>query len=386
LTQRLIRVPSLTPDTGAALDVVEETLARIGFVSERMPFHTEGQKTPTANLVATLGERGPHVCFLGHTDVVPIFDADAWRFDPFAATIDNDIVYGRGANDMKGAIAAFCVAAARVVEQGLPMRLSVVLTGDEEGPGHDGSKRIVKTLQDRGVSYDVCLVGEPSCQHTFGDMAKVGRRGSLHGVVTARGQTGHVAYPHRADNPVTHLVAALHALKATPIDAGNSDFPPSNLEVLDLFVGNDIDNVIPKEARGRFNIRFNSEWTPASLKAELDRRVAAVSPVVDIAYRLSGDSFLAPQGALRGALLDAVQSVTGQAPQMSTTGGTSDGRFMKEIAPVIEYGLVGQTMHKANECAAVADLRALCDVYTHFLRNCAERIAAAPFATDTPGA
>jgi succinyl-diaminopimelate desuccinylase len=367
LTADLIREHSVTPDASGALVLLAEKLRELGFETFIEVFDEHGPKVP--NLYARRGSAAPNFCFAGHTDVVPIMRRDDWDSDPFEADIRDGVLYGRGAADMKGAIAAYVCAVEELLAQGEPAgSLSLLLTGDEEGPGLDGTKRMLKWLEEKGEQLDLCLVGEPTNPDHLGEMLKIGRRGSLHGIITAHGKPGHVAYPHRADNPIPKLVEIVAALTADPIDDGNQHFQPTNLEVLDLRVGNDADNVIPADARARFNVRFNNLHTPESLMSLIEARCARPGHDFDIDFRLSGDAFLTPPGTLSLAVQEAVEKVTGHKPELSTSGGTSDARFIKDVCPVVEFGLVGATMHKANEQAAVSDIRQLSEIYLAVLQ------------------
>lgn len=375
LAQELIRQPSITPDDGGALGIVARRLEALGFTVEVVRFD-DGGGPAVPNLYARLGDASPNLCFAGHTDVVPVGERSSWSHDPFAAVIEGDTLIGRGAADMKSAIAAFLVAVERTLARhgGRPPRgsLSLLLTGDEEGPATNGTKRMLEHLSSKGERLDYCIVGEPTSPNALGDMIKIGRRGSLHGVLRVEGTSGHVAYPHLADNPIPKLVAILSELLREPLDEGNAYFQPSNLEVLDLRVGNDADNVIPAEARARFNVRFNSEHTPESLKNELLRRCARAGFPFQLDFRLSGDAFLTPPGFLTQCVSDAVEARLGRRPALSTTGGTSDARFLKDYCPVVEVGLVGATMHKVNERVLTSDIEALTDIYEDIIRRVLE--------------
>jgi succinyl-diaminopimelate desuccinylase len=372
LARELIREESVTPDAGGALSLVARRLEALGFTVEVARFD-DGGGPAVPNLYARLGDAAPNLCFAGHTDVVPAGDRAGWDHDPFAAVVEDGALVGRGAADMKSAIAAFVVAIERTLARngGTLARgsLSLLLTGDEEGPAVNGTKRMLAHLAERGERLDYAIVGEPTSPTALGEMIKIGRRGSLHGVIRVEGTSGHVAYPHLADNPIPRLVAILHELTREPFDEGNAYFQPSNLEVLDLHVGNDADNVIPPAARARFNIRFNSEHTPESLMAEIRRRCDRAGARYHIDFRLSGDAFLTPPGFLSRCVVEAVEARLGRRPELSTTGGTSDARFLKDFCPVVEVGLVGATMHKANERVLTSDIEALTDIYQDIVRR-----------------
>ncbi|MBV5265635.1 succinyl-diaminopimelate desuccinylase [Pinisolibacter aquiterrae] len=374
IARALLVCPSVTPADGGALDLVGAIAASLGFTVER-PVFSEAGTPDIDNLFARRGDAGPHFVFAGHTDVVPPGDVARWRHDPFAGRIEEGILYGRGAVDMKGGIAAFLAALGRLAAKGveLPGSVSLLITGDEEGPSINGSVKLLKWADERGHRFDAAIVGEPTNPEAIGDAIKVGRRGSLSGTVTVTGRQGHVAYPHLADNPIPKAMRLAAALVATPLDAGNDRFQPSNLELVSFDVGNPSWNVIPREARARFNIRFNDQWNRASLDAELRRRLReAAGNDVDWELTLespSSDSFLTRDPALVETLADAVESVVGRRPGLSTNGGTSDARFIKDYCPVVEFGLVGQTMHQVDERVPVADLEVLTQVYVAFLER-----------------
>jgi succinyl-diaminopimelate desuccinylase len=382
LLQDLIRCPSVTPEEGGALKLLENRLRPLGFDVDR-PVFSEPETPDVENLFATLGSAGPHLVFAGHTDVVPPGPEADWSEPPFSGTIVGGEVYGRGAVDMKGGIACFLAALARIVErEGPPKgRVSFLVTGDEEGPAINGTVKLLDWARARGHAFDACLVGEPTNPQALGDMMKIGRRGSLSGFLTVRGRQGHVAYPHLADNPVRGLMTLMDALLAEPLDAGNERFPPSNLEFTALDTGERPSvNVIPAKASAAFNVRFNDVWTPDSLSAEIRRRLDAVladrsrrpgraEPIAyDIAWReRPAEAFLTRDEPLIEALASAVDAVTGRRPEASTSGGTSDARFIRDHCPVVEFGLVGRTMHMANERVAVSDLETLTDIYDAFI-------------------
>ncbi|WP_448202701.1 succinyl-diaminopimelate desuccinylase [Azospirillum sp. sgz302134] len=380
LAQALIRCRSVTPEDSGALGVLEAALKPLGFTCHRLRFEQEGT-APVDNLYARLGTGGPNFCFAGHTDVVPPGELKGWSIDPFAAEIHNGRLYGRGAVDMKGAIAAFVAATARHLQQhGAPKgSISLLITGDEEGVAINGTKKVLDWLKARGETLDACVVGEPTNPKALGDMIKIGRRGSLTGHLTVFGAQGHVAYPHLADNPLPRLVRMLAAITAEPLDEGTDHFQPSTLALTTIDVGNPATNVIPAQGKATFNIRFNDAHTPESLEAWLRARFDTVlSDAGGGAYELdmhcSGDSFVTPPGPLTELVADAAEAVTGRRPEYSTTGGTSDARFIKNFCPVVEFGLVGQTMHKVDEHAAVDDLLRLTDIYGAILRDVFDRL------------
>lgn len=364
----LIRCPSVTPADEGALDVLQSALTGLGFACTRLPFG-HPPDGPVDNLFATLaGTPGPHFAFAGHSDVVPAGDLNGWSEDPFAGHIHNGFIVGRGAADMKGALAAMVTATARHLAQGpLRGRISFIITGDEEGPATFGTTMMLDWMAANGLVPDLCLVGEPTSQHALGDMMKIGRRGSLNAWITVNGAQGHVAYPHRASNPITPLVAILADLKARVLDNGNDWFQPSNLEITDVSVGNPATNLIPAQARARLNIRFNNEHSGAALADWIRATVAAHAASAQVEVKISGEAFLTEPGALSTLVSDAVHAVSGRRPELSTTGGTSDARFIRRLCPVVEFGLPGQSMHKVDEQAAVADITGLADIYTALL-------------------
>ncbi len=358
LAQALIRRASVTPEDGGAQDVLAEHIEALGFAVTRLPFGS------VRNLFARIGSTPPHLCFAGHTDVVPPGDAAAWSEGPFAGTVREGVLYGRGACDMKGAIAAFAAAAARHLAHGRPRgSISLLITGDEEGAATDGTVRVLDWMAAQGHMPDFCLVGEPTNPCHVGEVVKIGRRGSLNARITVRGRQGHVAYPDRADNPVHRLIAALGELMASPLDQGSEWFEPSSLQVTSIDVGNPASNVIPAEARAALNIRFNDRHSSASLIAGLRQVLARHAPDAELAPAVSGESFLTDAGKQVAMLSAAVERVTGIAPRLDTGGGTSDARFIARHCPVAEFGLVGATMHQTDERVPVADLAVLTDIY-----------------------
>ncbi|HEX6978638.1 MAG TPA: succinyl-diaminopimelate desuccinylase [Alphaproteobacteria bacterium] len=371
LTQALIRCPSVTPKDDGAIDVVRAAVEPLGFDCHRLRFSAEG--TPDIdNLYARLGTGGRHFCFAGHTDVVPPGDPAGWTVDPFKGEIVDGYVYGRGAADMKGAIAAFCAAAERFVEKrgrDFGGSISLLITGDEEGPAINGTAKVLDWIARRGERIDACVVGEPTNQRRLGDMAKIGRRGSMNIRLTAIGQQGHVAYPHLADNPNHRLVRMLAALTGEELDQGTEYFQASSLQVTTIDVGNPTTNLIPARATAGINIRFNDRHTSRSLTEWIKRRIESVGGRYELEISVSGEAFLTPPGPLSELLVDAVESVVGLRPELSTTGGTSDARFIRAYAPVIEFGLVSLTMHKVDERAAVDDIRNLAAIYEAMLER-----------------
>jgi succinyl-diaminopimelate desuccinylase len=368
LTRDLIRRPSVTPADAGAMGVVQQTLEGLGFACRRMRF---GE---IENLYARYGTARPNLCFAGHTDVVPVGDAAAWSRDAFAAEVVDGVLIGRGAVDMKSAIAAFAAAAAKAIAAGeVTGSLSFLITGDEEGVALDGTRKVVEALMAEGEAIDHCVVGEPTSAETFGDMVKVGRRGSLNAEITVEGIQGHVAYPHRAANPTPVLVRLLAALQARVLDEGYPEFQPSNLEVTMIDAPNTATNVIPGVARARLNIRFNPNHTGQALAdwiaAEAAKAGAGFTGRVTVVPQISGEAFLTAPGPFTDVVAAAVAEASGRAPELSTSGGTSDARFIRALCPVVEVGLVGRTMHQVDERAPVAEIRQLQAVYEALIRR-----------------
>lgn len=370
LAQDLIRCPSVTPRDDGALGVLEAALTPLGFVCHRLRFEQEGT-APVENLYARLGTEGPNFCFAGHTDVVPPGELKGWSIDPFAGEIHNDRLYGRGAVDMKGAIAAFVAAVSRrLAADGPPAgSISLLITGDEEGVAINGTKKVLDWLAARGETLDACVVGEPTNPKALGDMIKIGRRGSLTGHLTVFGAQGHTAYPHLADNPLPRLVRMLAAITEKPMDEGTAHFQPSTLALTTIDVGNPATNVIPAQGKATFNIRFNDAHTPASIESWLRGSFDAIGGAYELDIHCSGESFLTAPGPLTELVAEAVETATGRRPEYSTTGGTSDARFIKNFCPVVEFGLVGQTMHKLDEHTLVSDLTGLSAIYEVILQR-----------------
>ena len=352
LAQALLRCRSVTPADGGAQDVLAGALEAIGFATWRLPFGT------TPNLFARRGVAGAHLCFAGHTDVVP--EGAGWRADPFGGEVLDGMLIGRGACDMKGAIAAFVAAAADVAG---PPSVSLLITGDEEGPATDGTVRVLEWMQAEGHIPDICVVGEPTNPARLGEVIKIGRRGSLNARIVVEGVQGHVAYPHQVDNPVHRLVRALAALTAAPLDAGTAWFEPSSLQVTSFDVGNAATNVVPGSASARLNIRFNDRHSGASLEAWLRATLAQHAARFTLEVSVSGESFLTQPGDAVARLQAAIGAACGTEPRLDTGGGTSDARFISRYCPVAEFGLVGATMHQVDERVPVTELRGLADAY-----------------------
>lgn len=375
LAQALIRCESVTPHEGGALTLLQNILEPMGFVCHRMTFSEPG--TPDVdNLYARLGTGRPHLCFAGHTDVVPVGDESKWTVPPFAGEIRDGILYGRGAVDMKGCVAAFAAAALRYLGQhnGLPRgSLSFLITGDEEGPSINGTVKVLDWMKARDEVLDACLVGEPSNPNALGDEIRIGRRGSINIDIVVHGKQGHSAYPKIADNPVPKLARIIDRLSSAKLDDGTANFEPSNLQVTVISVPNTASNVIPGLARATVNIRYNDAWTRPKIEAWVSNSIAAAANELGAKYDISisgtGDVFLTKPGPLVSTLRDAVKSVTGRVPALTTGGGTSDARFIKDHCPVVEFGLVNATIHQVDERTSVADLEALTDIYGRFIGN-----------------
>lgn len=369
LTQNLIRCASVTPADAGALDVLQAVLENLGFTCRRLPFSEEGTAT-IDNLYARRGTGAPNFCFAGHTDVVPVGNPDQWQNDPFGGAVKGGVIYGRGASDMKGAIAAFVAAVSGFIEkQGdFDGSISLLITGDEEGPAINGTVKVLDWLSAQGEKLDYCLVGEPTNPRKVGDMAKIGRRGSLNSRLTVKGTQGHVAYPDLADNPIPRLVRMLDGLLLRKLDDGNAHFQPSNLEIVSIDVGNSASNIIPAQAVAHFNIRFNNEQTDEGLQDWIRSVCDDVGGKYDLKMKASGDAFLTAPGRLSIVITDAVKKVTGRTVTLSTSGGTSDARFIKNHCPVSEFGLVNKTMHKVDECVSLDELDQLTKIYTEILR------------------
>jgi succinyl-diaminopimelate desuccinylase len=369
LAQALIRCRSVTPDDHGALEVVGSALDRLGFTCHRLTFEEDGT-APIGNLYARVGEGAPNLCFVGHTDVVPPGDLAGWRVDPFAGEIIDGVLYGRGAVDMKGAIACFLAAAARFLDEHRPAgSISVLITGDEEGPAINGTRKVLSWLRRGRERLDACLVGEPTNAEQLGDTIKIGRRGSLTGRLVVRGIQGHVAYPERADNPVPRLLAMLQALTKEPLDSGSEQFQPSELVITSVDVGNTASNLIPAEARATFNVRFNDRYTGRTLEAALRARLDAAGGAYRLETEPGAEAFLTTPGVFTDLLEALVERELGIVPELSTSGGTSDARFLKDLCPVAEFGLVGATIHQVDERVPVADLDALTRVYQALLAS-----------------
>jgi len=377
LAQDLIRRPSVTPEDAGALGVLEEALKGAGFATHRLVFSEPG--TPNVdNLFAKMGAGAPHLVFAGHTDVVPPGDMSRWRFDPFSAQVAEGRVFGRGASDMKGAVAAFATAALDFVRarnldpNGSWGAISFLITGDEEGPSINGTAKLLDWAKARGETFDHCIVGEPSNLRVLGDMIKIGRRGSLNGRIVVHGRQGHVAYPERAENPVPVVARIVAALSAHALDQGTEHFIGSNLEVTSIDVGNPAANVVPARASAQFNIRFNDVWTPQALAERIRAIVVGAAGGVRVEVEFSpcnAAPFLTQPGRFTELVARAVEEITGLKPELSTSGGTSDARFITRDCPVLEFGLLNETIHAVDENARIEDIDALTAIYRRIIET-----------------
>ena len=371
LSRSLIKCLSVTPDDGGAQIILRNVLTDLGFECTIKTF--SDKNTPDINnLYARIGNTAPNFCFAGHTDVVPVGDEGGWTKNPFGAEIIDGILYGRGASDMKAAIACFVEAASRFLRANGPNfggSISLLITGDEEGPAINGTRKLLEWAKSEGHVFDACIVGEPTNPTDLGEMIKIGRRGSLNGKLTVHGIQGHTAYPHLAKNPIHTLVEMLGALNNLHLDDGSRHFQASTLQISSVDVGNTATNVIPSKATSFFNIRYNDLHSSTTLDQKIRETLNSIDKNYDLDISVTGESFLTPPGSLSNIVLKAVETVTGKTPELSTTGGTSDARFIKDYCPVAEFGLTGQTMHKSDECVAVKDLDSLTEIYTVVLEQ-----------------
>ena len=370
LTKTLINCRSVTPENDGAIEQVSHWLEEIGFKSEILNFEEEGTAS-IKNLWSKMGSKGPTICFAGHTDVVPTGNIDEWSSDPFDANEVNDKIIGRGAADMKGSIASFISATRRFVSEypDFPGSIGFIITGDEEGCAINGTKKILTWMKSNNISFDDCLVGEPTNPNSLGEMIKIGRRGSVNGVITVKGVQGHVAYPHLADNPIPKLIKILENLINQKLDDGTEHFQPSNIEITSIDIGNTATNVIPKEASANFNIRYNDIFDREKIEEEVHNRIRSLNYDYSIKFEHSGDSFLTSPGKLTKNLSKIIEDQTGNTPELSTSGGTSDARFIKDYGNVVEFGLIGATMHKVDESASIKDIKNLTEIYYQLLKK-----------------
>ena len=370
LTKTLINCRSVTPENDGAIEQVSHWLEEIGFKSEILNFEEEGTAS-IKNLWSKMGSKGPTICFAGHTDVVPTGNIDEWSSDPFDANEVNDKIIGRGAADMKGSIASFISATNRFVKEypDFPGSIGFMITGDEEGCAINGTKKILTWMKSNNISFDDCIVGEPTNPNSLGEMIKIGRRGSVNGVITVKGVQGHVAYPHLADNPIPKLIKILENLINKKLDDGTEHFQPSNIEITSIDIGNKATNVIPKEASANFNIRYNDIFDREKIEEEVHNRIRSLNYDYSIKFEHSGDSFLTSPGKLTKNLSKIIEDQTGNTPELSTSGGTSDARFIKDYGNVVEFGLIGATMHKVDESASIKDIKNLTEIYYQLLKK-----------------
>ena len=374
LTKELLKIPSVTPVDGGAIALVAKHLKSLGFQCKI--FNFQDKNTPTIkNLYARLGTASPNFCFAGHTDVVPTGNLKLWKVGPFSGAIKQGKIYGRGASDMKGGIACFIAAVSEFLQKNQKFKgsISFIITGDEESIAINGTKKIVDYLKKKKEKIDFCLVGEPSNRKVMGQMMKIGRRGSMTTYLTLSGQQGHVAYPHEACNPSTPLIKILDKLKSSTLDHGTKNFQPSNLEITKIGTDSNADNVIPATASATFNIRFNNKHNYASLKKMISSTVTTIAKKYKckptIHYSETGTAFITKPGKTVHMIKNVIKQITKKTPVLSTSGGTSDARFIKDIAPCVEFGLVGNSMHKVNECVAVSDLKKLKFIYLKILQS-----------------
>ena len=374
LAKELIRFPSVTPVDAGIMSFLEKKLKQLGFKTKVLEFREKNSK-PVKNLYARLGNKSPNFCYAGHLDVVPAGNLKDWTVNPFKPSIKKGHLIGRGANDMKSSIAAFVSAVSNFIENysNFSGSISLLITGDEEGVAINGTKKVVEYLKKRKEKIDFCLVGEPTNPSKLGEMIKIGRRGSMNGRLTITGVQGHVAYPHRANNPSTALVQILKLIKDIKFDQGTKDFQPTNLEITKININNTADNVIPGIATATFNIRFNNKHSSSSLKKKINKVIKKISAKnkskYKIEYSVSGEAFLTNPNKTTFMIQDIIKKITKIKPKLSTTGGTSDARFIRKIAPCLEFGLVGKTMHKVDEAVSLSDLKKLTLIYSNILKN-----------------
>ncbi len=374
LAKELIRFPSVTPVDAGIMNFLEKKLKKLGFKTKVLEFREKDSK-PVKNLYARLGNKSPNFCYAGHLDVVPAGNLKDWTVNPFKPSIKKGHLIGRGANDMKSSIAAFVSAISNFTENysDFSGSISLLITGDEEGVAINGTKKVVEYLKKRKEKIDFCLVGEPTNPSKLGEMIKIGRRGSMNGRLTITGVQGHVAYPHRANNPSTALVQILKLMKDIKFDQGTKDFQPTNLEITKININNTADNVIPGVATATFNIRFNNKHSSSSLKKKINKVIKKISAKnkskYKIEYSVSGEAFLTNPNKTTFMIQNVIKKITKIKPKLSTTGGTSDARFIRKIAPCLEFGLVGKTMHKVDEAVSLSDLKKLTLIYSNILKN-----------------
>ena len=372
LSKDLIRFPSITPTDAGTINFLARKLRSIGFKCKILKFKTKNSK-PVKNLYAKLGKSRPNFCYAGHTDVVPPGNLNDWSVNPFKPVVKGNYLIGRGANDMKASIACFVSAVSKLKSKKIKGSISLLITGDEEGIAINGTKKVVEYLKRKKEKIDFCLVGEPTNQNKLGEMMKIGRRGSITGYLTVHGIQGHVAYPHDANNPAPVMVNILNQMKSLKLDKGTKNFQPSNLEIVKINIENTADNVIPSEASATFNIRFNNRHSSSSLKKKLNnifRKVCKINKCsFKISYMISGEAFITIPDKTTKMIQSIIKKITKIKPKLSTSGGTSDARFIRKISPCVEFGLVGKTMHKVDEAVSVSDLKKLTNIYKNILEN-----------------
>ena len=374
LAKELIKFPSITPKDAGVMRFLEKKLKKMGFKTKILNFK-EKNFQPVKNLYARLGSKAPNFCFAGHLDVVPPGNIKDWTVNPFRPSIKKGHLIGRGANDMKGSVAAFVSAVSVFLNNNKSFNgsISLLITGDEEGDAVNGTKKVVDYLKKRNEKINFCLVGEPTNPNKLGEMIKIGRRGSLSGKIEIIGTQGHVAYPHRANNPSTIIIKILNELKNIKFDKGTKNFQPTNLEITKINIDNNADNIIPKIANATFNIRFNNKHSSSSIKKRLNKIFSKINKKnkskFKIDYKVSGEAFLTKQNTTTNMIQNVVKKITKVTPKLSTTGGTSDARFLKNISPCLEFGLVGKTMHKVDEAVSLKDLKKLTKIYANILDN-----------------
>ena len=374
LAKELIKFPSITPVDAGVMKFLEKKLKKLGFKTKIIEFEEKNFK-PVKNLYARLGNKGPNFCYAGHLDVVPPGNIKDWTINPFKPSIKKGHLIGRGANDMKSSIAAFVSAVSIFINKNNKFEgsISLLITGDEEGDAINGTKKVVDYLKKKKEKINFCLVGEPTNPNKLGEMIKIGRRGSLTGKIEIIGMQGHVAYPHRANNPSTIIVKVLNELKNIKFDKGAKNFQPTNLEITKINIDNKADNVIPRVANATFNIRFNNKHSSGSIKKRINKILSKINTKnkskFKIDYRVSGEAFLTKQNATTNMIQNVIKKITKIRPKLSTTGGTSDARFLKNISPCLEFGLVGKTMHKIDEAVSLNDLKKLTKIYANILDN-----------------
>ena len=371
LTQELIKCQSVTPNDGGAIDLIQRALENLGFNCKQLKFSSEDSEE-IINLYARYGKMTPNFCFAGHTDVVPIGNSESWKHNPFGGIIDNHFIYGRGASDMKGAIAAFISATDQLIyntKGSFNGSISLLITGDEEGPAINGTKKVLSWLNEENESLDDCLVGEPTNPSRLGEMIKIGRRGSINIYLSVFGKQGHVAYPNLAENPIPKIIKILNILNNKSIDNGNEFFQPSNLEITSIDVDNNTTNLIPEKASAIFNIRFNNNQSSIDIFNWVEKVCETVTSNYKLDFKTSGEAFLTPPGKLSDILSNVIKEELNIEPKLSTTGGTSDARFIKDFAPVVEFGLISKTMHQVDEKIKVKDILNLKNIYYETLKR-----------------